>query len=38
MAYYEADEAVYFAKEHGRNQIIFKDDIEQKKQELLLQL
>ena len=31
--YYEADEAVYFAKENGMNQIIFKDEIQKIKQE-----
>lgn len=30
--YYEADEAVYFAKESGKNQIIFKDEIQKKRQ------
>lgn len=31
--YFEADEAVYFAKESGRNQLVFKDEIQKKKQE-----
>lgn len=31
--YFEADEAVYFAKNNGKNQIIFKDEIQAKKQE-----
>lgn len=31
--YFEADEAVYFAKENGKNQIVFKDEIEKKKKE-----
>lgn len=31
--YFEADEAVYFAKDSGKNQIIFKDEIQKKKQE-----
>ena len=31
--YYEADEAVYFAKENGKNQIVFKDEIQKIKQE-----
>lgn len=32
--YYEADEAVYFAKEHGKNQFVFADELEKKKAEL----
>lgn len=31
--YFEADEAVYFAKDNGKNQIVFKDEIQKKKQE-----
>lgn len=31
--YFEADEAVYFAKENGKNQIVFKDEIEKIKEE-----
>lgn len=34
--YFEADEAVYFAKENGKNQIILKEDIIQKEQEILV--
>lgn len=30
--YFEADEAVYFAKENGKNQIVFKDEIEKIKE------
>ena len=30
--YFEADEAVYFAKESGKNQIVFMDEIEKKKE------
>ncbi|MBQ8280731.1 MAG: EAL domain-containing protein [Roseburia sp.] len=30
--YFEADEAVYFAKENGKNQIVFKDEIEKLKE------
>lgn len=33
--YFEADEAVYCAKEHGKNQIVLKEDIFQKEQQLL---
>ena len=33
--YYEADEAVYFAKESGKNQIVFKDEIQKKKKKKL---
>jgi len=29
--YYEADEAVYFAKENGKNQFIFADELEKKR-------
>ncbi len=29
--YYEADEAVYFAKENGKNQFVFADELEKKK-------
>lgn len=35
--YFEADEAVYFAKSNGRNQIIFKDEIQEKKQQKFLE-
>ena len=31
--YFEADEAVYYAKENGRNQIVFKNEIQKLKQE-----
>lgn len=31
--YFEADEAVYYAKENGKNQIVFKDEIQKMKQE-----
>lgn len=31
--YFEADEAVYFAKNNGKNQIIFKDEIQSKLKE-----
>ena len=34
--YFEADEAVYFAKDNGKNQIIFKDEIQEKKQQQFL--
>lgn len=34
--YFEADEAVYFAKNNGRNQIIFKDEIQEKKKQQFL--
>lgn len=34
--YFEADEAVYFAKENGKNQIIFKDEIEKKRKVRIL--
>lgn len=33
--YFEADEAVYFAKDSGKNQIVFKDEIQEKKQKQL---
>ena len=33
--YFEADEAVYFAKGNGKNQIILKEDIIQKEQKIL---
>jgi len=32
--YYEADEAVYFAKEHGKNQFVFADEVDKKKKEI----
>ena len=35
--YFEADEAVYFAKNSGKNQIIFKDEIQEKKKEQFLE-
>ena len=35
--YFEADEAVYFAKENGKNQIIFKDEIQEKKQQKFIE-
>lgn len=35
--YFEADEAVYFAKDNGKNQIIFKDEIQEKKQQQFLE-
>lgn len=31
--YFEADEAVYFAKDNGKNQIVFRDEIKKMKQE-----
>ena len=31
--YFEADEAVYYAKENGKNQIVFKSEIQKMKQE-----
>lgn len=31
--YFEADEAVYYAKNNGKNQIVFKDEIQKKKQQ-----
>lgn len=30
--YFEADEAVYYAKENGKNQIVFKDEIQKRKE------
>ena len=36
--YLEADEAVYFAKENGKNQIIFKNEIQKIKNEKILQM
>ena len=36
--YFEADEAVYFAKGNGKNQIIFKDEIQEKKKEQFLEI
>lgn len=33
--HFEADEALYFAKEHGKNQVVFSEEISQKKRELL---
>lgn len=33
--YFEADEALYFVKENGKNQIVFSEDLAQKQQELL---
>ncbi len=35
--YFEADEAVYFAKSNGRNQIIFKDEIQEKKKQKFIE-
>lgn len=35
--YYEADEAVYFAKENGKNQFIFADELEKKRREQILE-
>lgn len=35
--YFEADEAVYFAKSNGKNQIIFKDEIHEKKKKQFLE-
>lgn len=35
--YFEADEAVYFAKSNGKNQIIFKDEIQEKKQQQFIE-
>lgn len=35
--YYEADEAVYFAKENGKNQFIFANELEKKRKELFLE-
>lgn len=34
--YFEADEAVYFAKENGKNQIIFKDEVLKKKEDRMI--
>ena len=34
--YYEADEAVYFAKENGKNQFIFADELEKKRKEQII--
>lgn len=36
--YFEADEAVYFAKSNGKNQIIFKDEIQEKKNQQFLEM
>lgn len=36
--YFEADEAVYFAKENGRNQIVFRNEIQKLKKEKFRQL
>ncbi len=33
--YYEADEAVYFAKENGKNQFVFADELEEKRRALM---
>ena len=33
--YYEADEAVYFAKDHGKNQFVFADELDKKREELI---
>lgn len=35
--YYEADEAVYFAKENGKNQFVFADELEKKRKELIME-
>ncbi|MBQ6844504.1 MAG: EAL domain-containing protein [Agathobacter sp.] len=35
--YFEADEAVYFSKGNGKNQITFKDEIQEKKKQQLLE-
>lgn len=35
--YFEADEAVYFAKENGKNQIVFRNEIQKLKQERFLE-
>lgn len=35
--YFEADEAVYFAKSNGKNQIVFKDEIQEMKQQQLIE-
>ena len=35
---YSKDEAVYFAKENGKNQIIFKNEIQKIKNEKMLQM
>ena len=35
--YFEADEAVYFAKSSGKNQIIFKDEIQEKKRQQFIE-
>ena len=32
--FFEADEALYFVKEHGKNQIVFSEEISQKKREV----
>lgn len=34
--YYEADEAVYFAKENGKNQFVFADELDKKRREQFL--
>lgn len=33
--YYEADKALYFVKDNGKNQILFSEEISQKQQELI---
>lgn len=35
--FFEAEEALYFAKENGKNQVVFSEEISQRKQELLLE-
>ena len=35
--YFEADEAVYFAKENGKNQIVFKNEVQKKKEARLIE-
>ena len=36
--YYEADEALYFVKEHGKDQILFAEDMSQRKREFFEEL
>lgn len=36
--YFEADESVYYAKENGRNQIVFRNEIQQLRKEKLREL
>lgn len=33
--YFEADEALYFVKEHGKNQIVFSEELSQKQRDMI---